>query len=516
VALLVYIRAGAVTLRRPISDYYVAGRLVPAMLNGMAIAASFVAVLVFVWLAGGSGLEAKESALLMFGAAGGLLAGGLMFGPYLRKFGGYTIPDFLGERFGAGMGVRPLAVLAVILCSFPALALALLSLGLVATRIFPVDLELGILGAVAMLFFCVLAGGMRAASLNQIVQYGALLAVSFAAFGILWWKEVATYSVAVPSVPGQPWYGLKLEVLAAGDPINVVALIVCVAAGIASLPHLLGRALTTTSIDEARASYRWAIGLVAMLCLAAPAYLSLYASSQGPEAGRAAVVVEGLVATGAIAALLAIASGLVLAIANTLSYDVYYKNLHPTAPAEQLLLAARAMVILVAGLAAGLAVLAPQATIDVTGAAFSLAASIFLPALLLGLWWKRASGEGALAGMLAGLGVCLFYMLVPRYFPFAFYETSSFLSDATPEQAAGYAALRQSYYLAEPAGREAALAAWEGSARTVANWWGVRPVFAGLFAVPVGFAAMIAVSLFTPAPSRDTQDFVEELRKPAG
>ena len=115
--------------------------------------------------------------------------------------------------------------------------------------------------------------------------------------------------------------------------------------------------------------------------------------------------------------------------------------------------------------------------------------------------------------MLAGLAVCLYYMLAPRYIPFAFYESSSFLSNATQEAASHYEALQQSYYLADEAGRAAALAAWEEAARPLANWWGVAREFAALFAVPVGFLTMIGVSLFTPEPSRKIQSFVEDLRK---
>ena len=135
---------------------------------------------------------------------------------------------------------------------------------------------------------------------------------------------------------------------------------------------------------------------------------------------------------------------------------------------------ARAALVVVAGLAAWAALAAPETMLAMTGASFSLAASTLLPALLLGIWWKRATGEGALAGMLAGLAVCLYYMLAPRYIPFAFYETSSFLSNATADEAARYAALRQSYYLADEGARAAALAAWEETARAVANWGGVE------------------------------------------
>ena len=122
----------------------------------------------------------------------------------------------------------------------------------------------------------------------------------------------------------------------------------------------------------------------------------------------------------------------------------------------------------------------------------------------------------ALAGMLVGLGLCLFYLLMPRYFPIAFYEMSSLFSNATPEQAASYDSLRQAYYLADPAAKDAALAAWEEAARPIANWGGLKTVFAGLIAVPAGFLAAALVSAFTPAPSADTQVFVAELRKQPG
>jgi cation/acetate symporter len=106
-------------------------------------------------------------------------------------------------------------------------------------------------------------------------------------------------------------------------------------------------------------------------------------------------------------------------------------------------------------------------------------------------------------------------MLAPRYMPFAFYETSSFLSNATPEQAAHYVDARASFYMADPAMNEAALAQWERAVEPIANWWGVKGVFAGLFGVPLGILAAVAVSVFTPEPSADVQAFVEELRKPA-
>jgi cation/acetate symporter len=167
----------------------------------------------------------------------------------------------------------------------------------------------------------------------------------------------------------------------------------------------------------------------------------------------------------------------------------------------------------VAALAASAAFTRPVTMLVLAGTAFSLAASGLLPALLLGVWWKRANGQGALAGMIAGLVVCIYYMVAPRYFPYAFYETSSAFSNATELQAAAYRSLRQTYYLADAQTRGAVLTLWEIKVRAIANWWGVSGMLAGVFGVPVGLVVMTAVSLFTTAPSKDVQSFVEDLRK---
>ena len=511
--LAVYARAGAVALRRPISDFYVAGRLVPGLFNGMAIALLLIPVLAFAELAGALSQGWDGASLLVLGGAGGLLIIAFLLAPYLRKFGGYTIADFLGERFG-GSGVRPLAVLAVILCSFPALALVLSGLGVIATQIFAVDMGTGIALGVAMLLLCSFAAGMRSASVTQILQYAVLLAVAVVTLGLLVWQQGAVFSGAEPAGLKAALGIIKLDSFAAEDSLNRLALLFCLVAGVASLPHLLMRGLVTPSIEEARTSFLWALPFTGALSLLAAPFLSLFEAAPTQESSASAILSFGLIAVGAISLLLAVGSGLVLAIANALSYDLYYRSLHLSASTERRILVARAAIVLTAALAAGGAFAAPDAIPIMTGASFSLAASAFLPALLLGVWWKRATGEGALAGMLAGLAVCLYYLLAPRYIPFAFYETSSFLSNATPDEAARYVALRQGYYLADASGREAALAAWRALALQLANWAGVKRDFAALFAVPIGFVVMIGVSLFTPAPSRDVQSFVEDLRKP--
>ena len=512
--LAVYARAGAVALRRPISDFYVAGRLVPALFNGMAIALLLIPVLAFAELAGALSQGWEGASLPVLGGAGGLLIIAFLLAPYLRKFGGYTIADFLGERFG-GSGVRPLAVLAVILCSFPALALVLSGLGVIATQIFAVDTGTGIALGVAMLLLCSFAAGMRSASVTQILQYAVLLAVAVVALGLLVWQQGAVFSGAEPAGLKAALGIIKLDSFAAEDNLNRLALLFCLVAGVASLPHLLMRGLVTPSIEEARTSFLWALPFTGVLLLLAAPFLSLFeaAPTQGVAGERHPLVradCRGRDLPLACRRQRARARHRQRALVRPLLPEPASQRLDRSGASSW----PSAAVVLTAALAAGGAFAAPDVILIMTGASFSLAASAFLPALLLGVWWKRATGEGALAGMLAGLAVCLYYLLAPRYIPFAFYETSSFLSNATPDEAAHYVALRQGYYLADASGREAALAAWRAMALQLANWGGVKRDFAALFAVPLGFVVMIGVSLFTPAPSRDVQSFVEDLRKP--
>jgi Na+(H+)/acetate symporter ActP len=425
VALLVYAWAGAVALARPISDFYAAGHAIPAAYNGMAIAACFVAALAYPTLAGVLGPGWRGSLLVLAGGAGALLAIAFLLAPYLRRFGGYTLPDFLGERFGSA-GLRPLAVAAVFLCSFPALAAVLLALAVIVTRLFALDLPSSLGAAVAMLFLCTFLGGMRSASRAGVLQYAVMLAGSVAALTILLWQRRATSGALDASALLDALAALNLDMFVAPDRVNRIALVFCLVAGTAALPHLVVRTFTARSIEEARSSFLYAVPLLLVLFfLAAPAYAPLFSGEAVAAGDTLSGVSMGLIATAAI-----------------------------------------------------------------------------------------ANGQGALAGMIAGLIVCLYYMIVPRYFPYAFYETSRLFSSASEQQASAYDLLQRMYYLADPANRPAVAMLWELNVRAIANWWGVRGIFAGVFGVPVGLVVTIAVSLLTPAPSEDVQSFVEDLRKP--
>jgi cation/acetate symporter len=341
-----------------------------------------------------------------------------------------------------------------------------------------------------------------------------LFLVAVVAMGVMLWQTGSPFGTTIilldEVVPS-----LGLQDFVARHNADRLASIACLAGGIASLPYLLMRSFTTPSAREARTSFFASVLFAGVLCLAAPAAVALIEAARVGADDSLSHIAEALLAVGGMTGLLAVGSALTLAIANTLSYDLYFKSLHQTASTGRRMFIARLSIMLVAGLAALAAVGEPRLMLISTSAAFSLAASAFLPVLVLGIWWKRATGEAALAAMIAGLVVCLYYMLAPHYMPFTFYETSSFLSNASVDQAAIYETLRHDFYLVGPEAKGAVLAEWDQTAREIANWWGVRGTFAAVFAVPVGFVVMIVVSLFTRAPSEDVKRFVKGLSERA-
>jgi cation/acetate symporter len=150
--------------------------------------------------------------------------------------------------------------------------------------------------------------------------------------------------------------------------------------------------------------------------------------------------------------------------------------------------------------------------------AFSLAAAGIFPALVMGIWWKRATAAGAVTGMILGFGICLYYLVGTRYFAVSFYETWGWLSTASPAAVAKFAQLKAAYVAAgaDAAKQAVAWGALDKHAQSIASWWGVRNISCALFGLPVGFLTIFLVSLVTPAPSKEVQDMVDATRRPRG
>jgi cation/acetate symporter len=232
-----------------------------------------------------------------------------------------------------------------------------------------------------------------------------------------------------------------------------------------------------------------------------------------PEIAGMPYVISGLVAAGGLAAALSTADGLLLAIANALSHDVYYKMLDPNAPTVRRLTVARILLLVVAVLAAYTASTRPADILAMVGWAFSLAMAGNFPALVMGIWWKRATATGAVCGMIVGFGVCLFYLVVSRYFPgfgVRYAGMTSLISPAgtplVPDLAAAMAAPN-------------AMDAFPTLAHPLANkvgWFNLNNIAAGILGLPLGFLTIYVVSLMGKEPSREMQAYVDEIRKPRG
>jgi cation/acetate symporter len=233
-----------------------------------------------------------------------------------------------------------------------------------------------------------------------------------------------------------------------------------------------------------------------------------------PEIAGLPYVISGLVAAGGLAAALSTADGLLLAIANALSHDIYYKMLDPNAPAIRRLTVARILLFIVAVGAAYTASTKPSDILAMVGWAFSLAMAGNFPALVMGIWWKRATTTGAIAGIIAGFGLCLFYLVVTRYFPgvgVKYFGMTSLLNPVTgrpviPDLTAAMAlpnAMESFPTLAHPLANKV-------------GWFNLNNINCGLLGMPLGFLVIYIVSLMGKEPSREMQALVDEIRKPRG
>jgi cation/acetate symporter len=232
-----------------------------------------------------------------------------------------------------------------------------------------------------------------------------------------------------------------------------------------------------------------------------------------PEIAGLPYVISGLVAAGGLAAALSTADGLLLAIANALSHDIYYKMLDPNAPTIRRLTVARVLLFFVAVGAAATASTRPSDILAMVGWAFSLAMAGNFPTLVMGIWWKRSTTAGAICGMLAGFGLCIFYLVVTRYFPGFGVKYAGMTSLINPVTGQPLVDIAKAMALPN------AMESWPTLAHPMANkvgWFDLNNINCGLLGMPLGFLVIIVVSLLGKEPSREMQAFVDEIRKPRG
>ncbi|MEM8877381.1 MAG: sodium:solute symporter family protein [Pseudomonadota bacterium] len=549
--LAIYAGIGILTRTMQVSEYYVAGRSVPAFYNGMATAADWMSGASFLAMAGTLYALGYDGLAFVLGWTGGYILVAVLIAPYLRKFGAYTVPDFLAARYG-GNFARLLGIVVLMAASFVYVVAQIRGTGLIAERFLGIPYDVGVFVGIAGILLCSMLGGMRAVTWTQVAQYIVLI--------IAYLIPVIIMSAQRTGVPiPQVMYGEALQAitqleqtkpaLEGAKPhltpystyaqFDFFALIFCLMVGTASLPHVLMRYFTTPSVREARQSVGWSLLFIFLLYFTAPAYAAfvkweIYENVIGqpltslpdwvyvwgenarvnicgvaaasleaiqtacstaveggtdivlrdqfsitrdvvviatPEIAGLPFVITGLVGAGGLAAALSTADGLLLAMANALSHDIYYKMLDPNAPTKRRLVVARIILFGVAIAGALTATIAPPDILKLVAWAFSLAAAGNFPALMLGIWWKRCNTPGAIAGIMAGFGATLAYLIWTAAPP---------LGLGNPE------------------------------IMSVAN------ISAAVFGLPIGFVVMIVVSLITPAPSKEMQDMVDEVRRPRG
>ncbi len=506
------------------AEFYVAGRRIPAFWNGMAIAADWMSAASFISMAGALYTLGYDGLAYIMGWTGGYVLLALLIAPYLRKFGKYTVPDFIAERYESQFA-RFVALVTAIIISFTYMVGQVAGVGIIMGRFFGVPFELGIAIGMIIIIATTVVGGMKSITWTQVAQYIVLITAYLLPVSIL---ATQWFGVPLPQflygkvlqniVELETQYGISpnyVEPFVKFNTAQFLALTFVLMAGTAALPHILMRFFTTPSVRDARVSAGWALLFIAILYLTAPAYaafsrfvilkdvvgkpidqLPAWAQKWAetglfkvidkngdgiiqwaelnihmdivvlatPEIAGLAAVVGFFVMAGGLAAALSTADGLLLVIAAAVSNDLYAKMINPSAPEKRVILMGKAAVAVVGIIGGFVAAQKIAFIVQIVAWAFSLATASFFPALVLGVFWKRLNKQGAISGLIVGLLVTIIYIYLNK--------TQGF------------------------------------------SVWGIQDTGSGLFGLIANLIVTVAVTLMTPPPSERIQKLVEELRYP--
>lgn len=559
IGIAIWSRAGST------KEFYVAGGGVSPLANGMATAADWMSAASFISMAGIISFAGYDGAVYLMGWTGGYVLLALLLAPYLRKFGKFTVPDFIGERYYSKTA-RSVAVFCALIVSFTYVAGQMRGVGVVFSRFLEVEIETGVvIGMIIVLFYAVL-GGMKGITYTQVAQYCVLI---FAFMVPAIFISIQMTGNPIPqlgmggTVAGTDVYlldklnGLSTELgfaeytSGSKSMTDVFAITLALMVGTAGLPHVIVRFFTVKKVRDARKSAGWALLLIAILYTTAPAVavfakvnlidtvndkkysempqwfsnwektgllqyedknndgkIQYYNDKSKDEAFLASVTAKGLkgneltidndimvlanpeiaklpnwvialVAAGALAAALSTAAGLLLVISSSVSHDLIKKMINPNISEKNELWAARGAATIAVIIAGYFGINPPGFVAAVVALAFGLAAASFFPAIILGIFHKKMNKEGAVAGMVVGMLLMLFYMLKFKFGIF----------DGGKEAVAG---LKDSW------------------------WFGISPEGFGTIAMIMNFVVAFLVNSFTPAPPSDVQEIVENIRIPSG
>ena len=543
IAIAIWSRAGST------KEFYVAGGGVSPLANGMATAADWMSAASFISMAGLISFMGYDGSVYLMGWTGGYVLLALLLAPYLRKFGKFTVPDFIGERYYSRTA-RFVAVFCALLVSFTYVAGQMRGVGVVFSRFLEVDITTGvIIGMIIVLFYAVL-GGMKGITYTQVAQYCVLI-FAFMVPAIFISFQMTGNPIPQIGMGGKGADGMyllkKLNGLStelgfaeytngSRSKMDIFAMTAALMVGTAGLPHVIVRFFTVKKVRDARKSAGLALLLIAILYTAAPAVavfarLNLIHTVSGqpyaqmpawfsnwettgllgfndkngdgliqysadamineltvdrdimvlanPEIANLPAWVIALVAAGGLAAALSTAAGLLLVISSSVSHDLVKSVFKPDITDKQELVVARLSAVGAVVVAGYFGINPPGFVAAVVALAFGLGAASFFPAITLGIFYKKMNKEGAITGMIVGIGLMLFYMLK---FKFGIFD-----------------------------GGKTAVA---GLSK---DWWfGISPEGFGFIAMLVNFAVSLTINAFTPEPPEEVQEIVETIRIPSG
>ena len=523
-------------------EFYVAGGGVGAWANGMATAADWMSAASFISMAGIISFAGYDGAVYLMGWTGGYVLLALLLAPYLRKFGKFTVPEFIGDRYYSN-NARLVAVFCALLVSFTYVAGQMRGVGIVFSRFLEVDINTGvIIGMLIVLFYAVL-GGMKGITYTQVAQYCVLI---FAFMVPAIFISIQMTGNPIPQLgfgseisDGSSTYLLdKLDNLNVElgfneytdntkPLIDIFAITLALMVGTAGLPHVIVRFFTVKKVADARKSAGIALLLIAILYTTAPAVAAfartnlletistksysdipqwfkkwentglikfddldndgmidytnddsneLYVDRDimvlaNPEIANLPNWVVALVAAGGLAAALSTAAGLLLVISASISHDLIKRVYYPEISEKGELVAARISAFFAVCIAGYFGINPPGFVAAVVALAFGLAAASFFPAIVMGIFYKKMNKEGAICGMLAGIGLMLFYMLK---FKFDFF----------------------------------------GGGSSEDYWFGISPEGFGSVAMILNFIVSFAVMKFTSPTPKKIKDIVDNIRIP--
>ncbi len=524
-------------------EFYIAGKGVHPIANGLATAADWMSAASFISMAGLISFSGYDGSVYLMGWTGGYVLLALLLAPYLRKFGKFTVPDFIGDRYYSNTA-RIVAVTCALIVSFTYVAGQMRGVGLVFSRFLEVNIDIGVLMGMFIVLFYAVLGGMKGITYTQVAQYCVLI-FAFMVPAIFISIQMTGHVIPQLGFGSSGADGIylldKLDGLhqelgfheytsGSKSKLDVLFITAALMVGTAGLPHVIVRFFTVKKVSDARKSAGWALLFIAILYTTAPA-IAVFARTNmietvsdkkyeempqwfkkweltglisfddknndglvqyvgdknrneltidpdimvlaNPEIARLPNWVIALVAAGGLAAALSTAAGLLLVISSSVSHDIIKKIINPNITENGELIAARLSAVVAVIIAGWFGINPPDFVAATVALAFGLAAASFFPAIILGIFYKRMNKEGAVAGMIVGILLMLFYMMKFKF-------------------------------------------DWFGGGSKDDWWFGISPEGFGTVAMFINFMVSLIISFFTPAPPKEVQLIVDNIRIPSG